>query len=203
MSRQTQGDYRYLQKLAGTKQRLKKAMTKEEFKVLEKYEIDMVKVALADATRVKNFDMIWSLTKMLNGKSWLKLNQDDIDSLVITIMNTHGNNGKETATSSDNKRFLKIWYRFVKLGSRDFKAVGDPEETRGISAKNIYKKLSANDMITWDEAKKIIDSCTSLRDKALVHVVYDLGKRIGEILNIKIKDIRKNLIVVYGHGVVV
>ena len=190
MSRQTQGDYRYLQKLAGTKQRLKKAMTKEEFKVLEKYEIDMVKVALADATRVKNFDMIWSLTKMLNGKSWLKLNQDDIDSLVITIMNTHGNNGKETATSSDNKRFLKIWYRFVKLGSRDFKAVGDPEETRGISAKNIYKKLSANDMITWDEAKKIIDSCTSLRDKALVHVVYDLGKRIGEILNIKIKDIQ-------------
>ena len=113
MSRQTQGDYRYLQKLAGTKQRLKNIMTKEEFKVLEKYEIDEVKVAHADATRVKNFDMIWSLTKMLNGKSWLKLNQEDIDSLVITIMNTHGNGGKETATSSDHKRFLKIWYRFV------------------------------------------------------------------------------------------
>jgi len=85
---------------------------------------------------------------------------------------------------------LKIWYRFIKFGSRSFKDVGDPEETRGISAKNIYKKLSANDMITWDEAKKIIDSCTNLRDKALVHLVYDLGKRIGEILNIKIKDIQ-------------
>ena len=190
MSRQTQGDYRYLQKLAGTKQRLKNIMTKEEFKVLEKYEIDEVKVAHADATRVKNFDMIWSLTKMLNGKSWLDLNQEDIDSLVITIMNTHGNSGKETATSSDHKRFLKIWYRFVKLGSRSWKEVGDPIETKGISAKSIYKKLSANDMITWEETKKIIDSCTNLRDKALVHTVYDLGKRIGEILNIKIKDIQ-------------
>ena len=87
-----------------------------------------MKNALADATRVKNFDMIWSLTKMLNGKNWLKLTQRDIDSLVIDIMKTHGNNGKETATSSDHKRFLKIWYRFVKLGSRDHKLVGDPKE---------------------------------------------------------------------------
>jgi len=111
--KETQGDYRPLQDIEATKQRLKENMTKAEFKKLEQYEVELVKKALADTTRRKNFAMIWSLTKMLDGKNWLKLTQRDIDSLVMTIMKTHGKNGKDSATSSDNKRFLKVWYRFV------------------------------------------------------------------------------------------
>ena len=45
-------------------------------------------------------------------------------------------------------------------------------------------------MIPREEIKKVIDSCTTLRDKALIDFAYDSGKRIGEILNIKIKDIQ-------------
>ena len=88
--KETQGDYRPLQDIEATKQRLKENMTKAEFKKLEQYEVELVKKALADTTRRKNFAMIWSLTKMLDGKNWLKLTQRDIDSLVMTIMKTHG-----------------------------------------------------------------------------------------------------------------
>ncbi len=192
----TQGDYRYLQKLAGTKRLLKNAFTKEEFEVLEKYEIVLVKEAKSDATRVKNFDMIWGNTKLLNGKNWLKLTQRDIDQLVIDIMDKYGKNGKETATSSDRKRFLKIWYRFVKYGIRDFKeaervhGAGDPIETRGIVAKNVVKQFSPDDMITLEEKKKIIDACPTLRDKALIDLAFDSGKRIDELLTLKIKMIQ-------------
>ena len=83
--KQTQGDYRILQDIESTKRRLKENMTNAEYKVLLKYEVEMVAESLADTTRRKNFSMIWSLTKMLNG-NWLKLNQDDIDSLVVKIM---------------------------------------------------------------------------------------------------------------------
>jgi integrase len=200
--KETQGDYRPLQDIEATKQRLKENMTKAEFKKLEQYEVELVKKALADTTRRKNFAMIWSLTKMLDGKNWLKLTQRDIDSLVMTIMKTHGKNGKDSATSSDNKRFLKVWYRFVKLGSRDVELVGDPKETRGIRATNVYRKLSATDMIPREDIKKVIDSCTTLRDKALIDFAYDSGKRIGEVLSIKIKDIQvtKNGYVVKTDG---
>jgi len=102
-------------------------------------------------------------------------------------MKTQGKNGKDSATSSDNKRFLKIWYRFVKLGSRDFDLVGDPKEIRAV---NVYRKLSATDMIPREDIKKVIDVCTILRDKALIDFAYDSGKRIGEVLNVKIKDIQ-------------
>ena len=187
--KQTQGDYRILQDIESTKQRLKDNMTEPEYKVLEKYEVEMVTEALADTTRRKNFAMIWSLTKLLQG-NWLKLNQDDIDSLVVTIMKKYGNNGKESPTSYDNKRFLKVWYRFVKLGSRHQELVGDPEETKRIRGKNVIPKMTDMDMIPREEIKLVIDSCTTIRDKALIDFAWDSGKRIGEILNIKIRDIQ-------------
>ena len=88
-AKQTQGDYRILQDIKSTKRRLKENMTEAEYRVLEKYEVEMVTEALADTTRRKNFAMIWSLTKLLQG-NWLMLNQDDIDSLVVEIMQTYG-----------------------------------------------------------------------------------------------------------------
>ena len=72
--KQTQGDYRILQDIESTKRRLKENMTNAEYKVLLKYEVEMVAEALADTTRRKNFAMIWSLTKKLNG-NWLMSNQ--------------------------------------------------------------------------------------------------------------------------------
>ena len=57
--KETQGDYRSLQDIENTKQRLEQNMTKPEFKILEKYEMELVKKALADTTRRKNFAMIW------------------------------------------------------------------------------------------------------------------------------------------------
>jgi hypothetical protein len=46
------------------------------------------------------------------------------------------------------------------------------------------------DMIPREEIKLVIDSCTTIRDKALIDFAWDSGKRIGEILNIKIRDIQ-------------
>ena len=187
--KQTQGDYRILQDIESTKRRLKENMTNAEYKVLLKYEVEMVTEALADTTRRKNFAMIWSLTKMLKG-NWLKLNQDKIDSLVVDIMQKYGRNGKESPTSYDNKRFLKVWYRFVKLGSRHQEMVGDPEETKRIRGKNVIPKMTDMDMIPREEIKKVIDCCTTLRDKSLIDFTWDSGKRIGEVLNIRIRDIQ-------------
>ena len=190
MGRITQGDYRFKAKIAGSKNRIKKLFTSEEYALLEKYEVAMVKSSLVDATKAKNYDEILSLTRMLDGKNWLDLNQDDIDSLVVTIMNTYSDNGKENSVTTDKKRFLKIWYRFVIFGYRSFKKVGDPIETRDIETKQVESKVTREQLITPEELKKLLDACTNIRDKALIHVHYDAGTRIGEILSVQIKHIK-------------
>jgi integrase/recombinase XerD len=191
LSRLTQGDYRFSQKIDGTKKRIKELMSKEEYAILEKYEIAMVKSSLADGTKAKNFDEILGLTRMLKG-NWLDVNQDDIDSLVVSIMNRYSDNGKETNSTSDKKRFLKIWFRFVRLGSRSFKKVGDPVETHGLEIKSIDPKITRMQLITPEEKKRLLDACTNLRDKCLIDVHYDAGTRIGEILSVQIKHVKND-----------
>ena len=190
MGKITQGDYRFTNKIEGSKKRIIELFSTEEAEKLRKYENALVLAAVADGTKAKNYDMILSLTRMLDGKSWLSLNQDDIENLVVTIMVKHGDSGKETNTTSDHKRFLKIWFRFVKLGSRSFKKVGDPDETRDIVSKNIDSKVGREQLISPEECKRLVDCCPNMRDKALIHVHYDAGTRIGEILSVQIKHIK-------------
>ena len=199
MGRQTQGDYRFSNKIQGSKRRLNELLNSKEAKILEKYEGAMVLDCLVDATKAKNFDTILGLTRLLpKNKSWLELDKDDIGNLVVQIMNKYSDDGKENSVTSDFKRFLKIWFRFVKLGSRSFKKVGDPDETRDIVSKNVPTKVTRLQLITPEEKKKLVDSCTTLRDKALIDLHYDAGTRIGELLSLKIRHLK-----IVKHGALV
>ena len=191
MGVQTQGDYRFESKITGSKNRIKELVTQDVFQVLEKYEKAMIMSSLSDASKAKNFDTILGLTRMLpNDKNWLELVKDDIENLVVSIMKKHSNNGKETSVTGDFKRFLKIWFRYIKFQSRSFKIVGDPLETRDIVTKKVETKVERLQLISPQEKKKLIDACTNLRDKALIDSHYEAGTRIGEILSVQIKHVK-------------
>ena len=190
--RQTQGDYRFENKIAGSKNRLRDMVNRDVFQVLEKYEKAMVMDSLSDAAKAKNFDTILGLTRLLpQDKSWLELDKDSVEDIVVAVMNKYGENGKETSVTLDFKRFLKIWFRFIKFGSRKFKKVGDPIETRDIVSKKVDTKVTRLQLITPQEKKKLLDACANLRDQALIDAHYDAGTRIGEILSLQIKHVKK------------
>ena len=192
IGRQTLGDYRFGKKIAGSKNRLKDLVDRDVFHILEKYENAMVMESLVDASKAKNFDTILGLTRLLpNGKSWLELDKDAIEALVVAIMNKYSDSGKENSVTADFKRFLKIWFRFIKFQSRSFKKVGDPLETRDIVTRTVETKVTRLQLISPQEKKKLLDACTHLRDKALIDTHYDAGTRIGEILSIQIKHVKK------------
>ncbi|MFA5302975.1 MAG: tyrosine-type recombinase/integrase [Candidatus Nanoarchaeia archaeon] len=50
-------------------------------------------------------------------------------------------------------------------------------------------KLLPQEVITEQEALKLIECSTSIRNKALISILYESGCRIGEILTLKIKHI--------------
>ena len=187
-------DYYYKSRLTNQFKELKKIVTAPEYRLFEKYETVMINESLADATRCKHFETILSLTRILSKKSWLSLSQNDIDGLVTNVMRTYSDDGKETNTTYDHKKILKIFFRWVKLDSRSFRDVGNPPEIKNVKQKQVAEKIVREELVTDIDLKNMLAVCNNLRDKALLHVHYEAGTRPGELLSLKIKHVRQDKI---------
>lgn len=151
----------------------------------------MVSLSMAKATRLLHLRTLLSLSRML-GKNWHDCTRSDIDELVYNIMKKYSNgDGQETNTSSDHKKILKIFFRWFKLGSRDFTEVGDPEETKRVKIKKVKDKIIREDLITESDLTRLLYACKeNQRDRALIDCQSEAGTRPGEILNLLIKHVK-------------
>jgi len=187
-----QDDYYYKSKITNQKRKIKKLVTSAEYRLFEKYETVMINESLADATKCKHFETLLSLTRILSKKSWLTLTQDEIDTLVSNVMRTYSNNGKETNTTYDHKKILKIFFRWIKLGSRSFREVGNPPELKNVKLKQVADKIVREELVTENDIASLISACNNLRDKALLHVQYEAGTRPGELLSLQVKHVKSD-----------
>ena len=127
---------------------------------------------------------------MLN-KNWDETNKDDIEELVYNFNKKFSKDGQETNTTSDHKKILKNFYRWLKFDSRDQKSVGDPTETNWIRTKKPKENLTADMLITDAEKNSLFHACGgSLRDLAFISTFSDLGCRPDEILSRQIKHVK-------------
>jgi integrase/recombinase XerD len=190
--KEAKSDYYYKSRITSQKRELKKLLTVSDNKLLEKYDIVMINESLADATRCKHLEILLSLTRLLSKKSWNIMNQDDIDLLVSNVMGTYSADGKETNTTYDHKKILKIFFRWVKLGSRSFRDVGNPPELKNVKTKTVADKIVREELITPEDITNLLSVCNNLRDKAFLHVHYEAGTRPGEILSLKVKHVKQD-----------
>ena len=158
--------------------------------IIQRYDDLMMCASMAKATRHKHLQTILNLTRYLK-KDWDVATKNDIGNLVVEIVRRYANdNGQETYTSYDHKKILKIFFRWIKLGSREFKEVGDPLETKSIRIKTPSDRLSREDLITDDEKDRLLRACgENQRDRAFIDVHAEAGTRPGEILSLCIKHV--------------
>lgn len=151
----------------------------------------MVSLSMAKATRRLHLRTLLSLSRMLE-KNWNTVTKSDIDELVYKIMQKYASgDGQETNTSSDHKKVLKIFFRWFKLGSRDFNEVGDPDETKRVKIKKVKDKIIREDLITEADLTKLLHACKeNQRDRALIDCQSEAGTRPGEMLNLLIKHVK-------------
>lgn len=66
----------------------------------------------------------------------------------------------------------------------------------------IKTKVEVKETISDENMEKIRDSCTELRDIAIIDLLYSTGMRVGELVNLNIQDINleQRECVVYGKG---
>ena len=103
-------------------------MSESNVKLIIKLDIVLINESLSDARRSKILGTLLSLSRILK-KNWNETNKEDIKQLVYDFNKKFSKQGQETNTTSDHKKILKNFYRWIKFGSRDQKQIGDPKET--------------------------------------------------------------------------
>jgi site-specific recombinase XerD len=169
---------------------MQKDLSENNFQIMKKFDRVLVNESLSDARRSKILGTLLSLSRMLK-KNWDEVNKDDIEELVYNFNKKFSKDGQETNTTSDHKKILKNFYRWLKFDSRDQKSVGDPAETAWIRTKKPKENLTADMLITEAEKNSLLKACgENLRDRAFVHTLSDSACRPGEILSCQIKNVK-------------
>ncbi|MDH3311880.1 MAG: tyrosine-type recombinase/integrase [Nitrosopumilus sp.] len=158
--------------------------------------------SIAIATRQKHLRTLLGLSRLLQ-KDWKDITKNDIEKLVYEIMQRHADeSGKETNYSYDHKKVLKIFIRWMKLGSREFSEVGDPPETTQVRMKKVKDKIIREDLLTEDDISRLLHVCgENARDRALIDCHYEGGTRPGEILSLQIKHVKFDKYGANLHGI--
>jgi integrase len=185
--------YDYDDRIKRTYNLIQRDLSKKNQELIKRYDKEMITQGLGKAARHKNLQIVLNLSRLL-GKDWKGVSKDDVENLVIKIIELYSDkNGQETYTSYDHKKILKIFFRWLKLGSREQKQVGDPPETKNIRIKKVKDKISREDLLTESDLTRLLYCCGDhLRDKALIDSHLDAGTRPGEILNLQIKHVEIN-----------
>ena len=68
--------------------------------------------------------------------------------------------------------------------------IGKAELLKGIKIpKKQQIKVKASDLLTREDIARMIEACRTSRGRAFVSMLYESGARIGEILNVELKDL--------------
>jgi site-specific recombinase XerD len=150
--------------------------------LLRYYKVRSCEVRLA--TLVIDFIRLNMMSRMLN-KKFEEATVQDIEDLVFKINQRHSNPN----TQNKCRKILKSFYRWMKgFPAREF-----PQEVKWIKLNKVpLVKVKAEDLIPYQECVRISELATNLRDKALFQCNLDAGCRIGEILTVKVGEVKFN-----------
>ena len=185
------GIHDYESRTKWVKRQIAVELSGNNVELITQYEMEMVRQSIAIATRQKHLRTLLGLSRLYK-KDWKEVTKNDIDKLVYEIMQRYSDeSGKETNYSYDHKKVLKIFMRWMKLGSREFAEVGDPPETAHVRMKRVKDTIIREDLLTEDDISRLLHACgENTRDRALIDCHYEGGTRPGEILSILIKHVK-------------
>lgn len=129
------------------------------------------------------------------GKEITKFEKDDL----LSYINTLRDLGVQTSTLARNISSLRSLCRFMLM-----EGIIDDDPIENISTPRGWKRIPR--VIGVDEVYELLNSAhgeeLSLRDRAILEIIYSSGLRVSEVVNIKLTDINfdAGFITVKGKG---
>jgi integrase/ribosomal protein L40E len=174
--------YKRERRIEATKQRFRQECSKC-YALIERFEYDL-KLNSYSVGRIEKYWCFLRRIHELLETCFENAERRHLEALVIKI---DQNNAWSDWTKADFKRIVKFFFRWLKFGNLE----GDyPEIVKWIKVKEKKSNSKTPDQIlTKEEIELMASKANNIRDKALVLTLYESGCRIGELLNMKIKDI--------------
>ncbi len=158
-----------------------RTMPDEDKVVLMKYRDYLVSEGITLGRVGKYLTDLRKASELLE-KKFIDAKEDDIRR-IVTIYESNEN------YSPWSKRDFKIAIRKFYTWFRETKEY--PPE---VAWMRVYQKIrnqkTHDDILTEDEVKKLIECSSHVRDRAFISTLYDSGCRIGEIIHMRIKQVR-------------
>jgi len=150
--------------------------------------IDYCKAQGLSRRRIIKYAYSLGKVSQLLGKDFAEANKEDIVRVVGQIESSDLKEWTKVGYKVIIKRFYK-WlreYQGMKLSRRQY-----PDEVEWIPTTMKRSRIKLHsEILTVEEVNKIADHTLNPRDRALVLTLYESGARIGELLNLKIKDVQ-------------
>jgi integrase/recombinase XerD len=147
---------------------------------------------LGKPRRIKLISSLLILARNYLKKDFDKATKKELKDLILKI---ESNENYSPWTKHSYRAILKKFYKWLEFGD-EYKDRPDYPEIISWLRVNLKKKdqpkVKASDILTEKEIKKLIDAAEHPRDKAFISMLYELGARISEIGNLKIKDISRD-----------
>lgn len=137
-----------------------------------------------DRTISKNDYCLVIFLKLLGKKDILKVNRADIEAAMAKLEDSQ----YSPKTKQNVRIVVKSFFKHAQGEDLFY-----PKHIAWIKTgiKN-EKKLTPSDILTESEIKLLIQNASTVRDKAIIALLFDAGIRVGELLNMRIRDINLN-----------
>jgi integrase len=173
---------------SGTIQDELKRLDKEPFDKRIKEEIKRFTQELGireNISEIRRYFYIQRLRKLaeLIPNNFLDPKKKDIDKILESLYN-----GPRVYKDWTIKNYITMLKKFYKWHYKT-KGTALPEYISDLNVKMKNNTKTPEDLITKDEITSLIANSRNARDKALFSVLYDSGCRLGEIINMRIKDL--------------
>ena len=145
----------------------------------------------AIATRIRTIYCLLDLAKFF-GKEMDKAGKEDVKDFIYNI---ESKKDYGVWTKSKFKGVTKKFFKWLRFGDEYLSRDDYPDEVKWIRVHVKRKdepKISRTDILDENEIEKLIEAADQPRDKAFVSMLSDCGARIGEIGNLRIKDVYRD-----------
>jgi integrase/ribosomal protein L40E len=166
-------------------ERVKEKFSKECyrcFKILEDFE-RFLKLNGYSLGRIKKY---WTFLRRVHSMlctCFDEATKVDMENFVIKV---DSNENWSEWTKYDFKRIVKFFYKWLKGSGKEY-----PEEVKWIKVKlKRNNEKTPDQILTKEEVELIASKARNLMERAFILCLYESACRIGEFLNIKIKDIQ-------------
>jgi len=161
----------------------KKNITEENKKLILKFKEECFALGLSVKRVLFYMNYLPNIAEWL-GKDFTRITKDDLKKIISEIERRDYSEW----TKQDYRVVIKRFFKWFK-GNDEFY----PPEVAWIktTAKET-RTCMPEDLLTPEDVKNIVEHAYESRDKAFIMLLYESGARIGELLNMRIKDVEFN-----------